>query len=327
MSTRAEILRLLSDGVFHSGTQLGQRLGITRAAVCKNIHQLAQSGLDIHRVTGRGYKLDTPLTLLDTVRILKLLGNAGKEIRDRLHVLDAVDSTNRYLARLVQERPDIDGATCLAESQSGGRGRRGRSWITTPYANLMLSMAWRFSGGPGMVTGLSLAAGVALLRALEEFGASDIGLKWPNDILWRHRKLAGLLVDVQGEATGPTLVILGLGINGFIHPNDARHIDQPWADLQTITGEAIDRNRLAAQVIRHLLRMFHVFADQGLAPFREDWQKHHLFHGRRVQLLRGDEVFSGTAEGIDASGGLILRRAKHRLVFHSGEVSMRPARD
>ncbi|MDP2706233.1 MAG: HTH domain-containing protein, partial [Burkholderiales bacterium] len=136
MNTRAEILRMLSDGAFHSGTDLGKKLGITRAAVCKNIHHLAQSGLEVHRVTGRGYKLETPLTLLDRARLLKLLGNRAVEMRDRLHLVDEVDSTNRYLGAQVTERPDINGATCVTECQSGGRGRRGRSWIATPYCNL-----------------------------------------------------------------------------------------------------------------------------------------------------------------------------------------------
>lgn len=325
MSTRAEILKLLSDGAFHSGTDLGKKLGITRAAVCKNVHQIAQSGLDIHRVTGRGYKLEAPLTLLDRARLLKLLGNKAVEIRDRLHVVDKVDSTNRYLGSQINERPDINGATCVAEFQSGGRGRRGRFWVATPYANLMLSIAWQFPGGPGLVSGLSLAAGVAVVRALQEYGVSGVGLKWPNDVLSDNRKLAGLLVDVQGEATGPTRVILGLGINAYISREDANRIDQPWIDLQNITGKAIDRNRLTAIVIRHLLGMFHLFAEQGFVPFREDWQKLHLFRGQRVRLLQGDKVFSGIAEGVDESGGLVVRHARNRQVFHSGEVSMRVA--
>jgi BirA family biotin operon repressor/biotin-[acetyl-CoA-carboxylase] ligase len=190
----------------------------------------------------------------------------------------------------------------------------------------MLSMAWRFPGGPGLVSGLSLAAGVALLRALEEYGVSGVGLKWPNDVLWDNRKLAGLLVDVQGEAAGPTLVILGVGINGYISPQDAAHIDQPWIDLQGITGETTDRNRLAALVVCRLLDMFQLFAAKGFAPFREDWQKRHLFHGRRVRLLQGEREFTGTAEGIDETGGLIIRHARNRQIFHSGEVSLRPVR-
>ena len=326
MSTRAEILRLMSDGAFHSGTDLGKKLGITRAAVCKNVHHLAQSGLEVHRVTGRGYKLDTPLTLLDRSRLLKLLGKSATQIRDRLHLLDEVDSTNRYLSEHVVANADINGTVCISETQLSGRGRRGRSWVATPYCNLMLSMAWRFPGGPGLVSGLSLAAGVALLHALEEYGVSGAGLKWPNDVLWDNRKLAGLLVDVQGEAAGPTLVILGVGINGHISQPDAAHIDQPWVDLQGITGKTTDRNRLSALVMLHLLDMFQLFADKGFAPFREEWQKQHLFHGRRVRLIQGDREFSGTAEGIDETGGLVIRHARNRKVFHSGEVSLRLVR-
>lgn len=326
MSTRAEILKLLSDGSFHSGTDLGKKLGITRAAVCKNVHQLARAGLEVHRVTGRGYKLDSPLTLLDRSRLLKLMGEAATQIRDRLHILDEVDSTNRWLAEQVAADGDIDATTCVAEAQSGGRGRRGRSWITTPYCNLMLSMAWRFPGGPGLVSGLSLAAGVALVRALEQYGVSGVGLKWPNDVLWDNRKLAGLLVDVQGEAAGPTRVILGVGINGYISPQDATHIDQPWIDLQGLIGETTDRNRLAALVVRRLLDMFQLFAGRGFAPFREEWEERHLFHGKRVRLIQGGREFTGTTEGVDETGGLIIRQARNRQVFHSGEVSLRPAR-
>ncbi|MDH3311140.1 MAG: bifunctional biotin--[acetyl-CoA-carboxylase] ligase/biotin operon repressor BirA [Gammaproteobacteria bacterium] len=325
MTTRTEILRMLSDGAFHSGTDLGKKLGITRAAVCKNIHHLAQSGLEVHRVTGRGYKLEAPFTLLDRARLLKLLGNRAVEIRDRLHLVDEVDSTNRYLDSLITGRPNIDGATCVTECQSGGRGRRGRSWVSTPYCNLMLSMAWQFPGGPGLVSGLSLAAGVVVVRALQEYGVSGVGLKWPNDVISDNRKLAGLLVDVQGEASGPTRVILGLGVNAHISREDASRIDQPWIDLQGMTGEAIDRNRLAAIVIRHLLDMFQLFAEQGFGPFRADWQKLHLFHGQRVRVLQGEKVFIGIAEGVDESGGLVVRQARNRQVFHSGEVSLRPS--
>jgi BirA family biotin operon repressor/biotin-[acetyl-CoA-carboxylase] ligase len=325
MSTRAEILKMLSDGAFHSGTDLGKRLGITRAAVCKNIRRLTQSGLDVHRVTGRGYKLDAPLTLLNRSRILKHLGTAAADFRDRLHVLDETDSTNRHLAELISHAKTMNGMVCLAEAQSGGRGRRGRAWVATPYHNLMFSMAWQFPGGPGLVSGLSLAAGLAVLQALEEYGVDGAGLKWPNDVLWDGRKLAGLLADVQGESAGPTQVILGVGVNAYIGREDAERIDQPWVDLRNILGETADRNRLAAFLIRHLRRMFQLFTEQGLAPFREEWVARHLFHGRRVRLIQGDREFLGTVEGIDENGGLIVRHANGKQVFHSGEISMRAA--
>ena len=326
MNTRTELVKLLSDAAFHSGTDLGKKLGITRAAVCKNIRRLTQSGLDVHRVTGRGYKLDAPLTPLNRSRILKHLGSAAADFRDRLLLLDETDSTNRHLAELIAHAKTLNGMACLAEAQSGGRGRRGRAWVATPYHNLMFSMAWRFPGGPGLVSGLSLAAGLAVLQALDEYGVDGAGLKWPNDVLWDGRKLAGLLADVQGESAGPTQVILGVGVNGYISREDAERIDQPWVDLRNILGETADRNRLAALLIRHLRRMFQVFTEKGFAPFREQWSSRHLYHGRRVRLIQGDREFSGTAEGIDETGGLIIRHARNRQVFHSGEVSLRPAR-
>ncbi|MBI3574261.1 MAG: bifunctional biotin--[acetyl-CoA-carboxylase] ligase/biotin operon repressor BirA [Gammaproteobacteria bacterium] len=325
MSTRAEILRMLSDGAFHSGTDLGKKLGITRAAVCKTIRRLTQSGLDVHRVTGRGYKLDAPLTLLNRSRILKHLGTAAADFRDRLHVLDETDSTNRHLAELIAPAKTLNGMACLAEAQSGGRGRPGRAWVATPYHNLMFSMAWQFPGGPGLVSGLSLAAGLAVLQALEEYGVDGAGLKWPNDVLWDGRKLAGLLADVQGESAGPTQVILGVGVNGYIGREDAERIDQPWVDLREILGETADRNRLAALVMRHLRSMFQAFSEKGFAPFREAWSSRHIYHGRRVRLIQGEREFLGTVEGIDENGGLIVQLGKGRQVFHSGEISMRVA--
>jgi BirA family biotin operon repressor/biotin-[acetyl-CoA-carboxylase] ligase len=264
MTTRAEILRMLSDGAFHSGTDLGKKLGITRAAVCKNIRSLTQSGLDVHRVTGRGYKLDAPLTLLNRSRILKHLGDEAADFRDRLHVIDETDSTNRHLAELIANAKAQNGMACLAEAQSGGRGRRGRAWVATPYHNLMFSMAWQFPGGPGLVSGLSLAAGLAVLQALEEYGVDGVGLKWPNDVLWDGRKLAGLLADVQGESAGPTQVILGVGVNAYIGREDAERIDQPWVDLRNILSETTTATA-SQRLIRH---HGHVPTfEKGFAPF------------------------------------------------------------
>ena len=326
MTTRFELLKLLADGSFHSGTDLGRTLGVSRAAVCKNIRQLTQSGLEVHRISGRGYKLEAPLQLLDKRRILKHLGAQATEVRDRLQIVEEVDSTNRFLSEQATEEKTSNGFVCLAETQQAGRGRRGRTWVSTPYRNLMLSMTWSFQSGPGLVSGLSLAAGLAVLRALEEYGVKGAGLKWPNDLLWEDRKLAGLLADVQGEAAGPTRVILGVGVNAHISEGDAERIDQPWIDLRTITGEAPDRNRLAALLIKHLSRMFLLFADKGLSAFREDWERHHLYHGRRVRVLQGDKRLNGKVEGIEENGALRLRDEKGKiLIFHSGEISVRAA--
>jgi len=325
MTTRSAVLRLLADGGFHSGTDMGQHLGITRAAVCKAIRSLTDAGLDIHRVTGRGYRLPQPVRPLDRRAILRHLGAQAREVRDRLTLLEETDSTNRYLLERAH-LASFAGAVCLAEAQAAGRGRRGRQWVATPYHNILLSMGWRFPAGPGIVAGLSLAAGVAILRALEDYGVRGAALKWPNDVLWQEKKLAGLLVDVQGEAAGPSLVVLGVGLNGYIGSHDAARIDQPWTDLHTITGAPVERNRLAALVVRELRNMFQQFADKGLAAFRDEWQRRHLYHGRRVRLLAGEREIVGTVEGIDAHGALLLRDARgNTRAYHSGEISLRQA--
>jgi BirA family biotin operon repressor/biotin-[acetyl-CoA-carboxylase] ligase len=245
-------------------------------------------------------------------------------MRERLYVLEEVDSTNQAVAGYLQAVGDANGLTCLAEVQWSGRGRRGRRWVATPYRNILLSMAWRFPGGPAQVAGLSLAAGVAVRQAIADYGVTGAGLKWPNDVLWEGRKLAGLLVEVHGEAAGPTQVILGVGVNGGISRADAARIDQPWVDLQTITGSVTDRNRLAALLIGELLRMFKLFAAKGFAPFRDAWERAHRYNGERVRLLLGERAIIGTVQGIDADGGLIVRHARGEQVFHAGEISLRP---
>lgn len=323
MSTKHEVLGLLSDGGFHSGTDLGEKLGVSRAAINKAVKTLSESGIDIHRVSGRGYRLAEPVQPLDKQAILGFLQRQGAGYSDRLHLLDEIESTSNFLSALNATEP-VSGAVCIAEAQPAGRGRRGRSWISTPHSNIMLSMSWQFDRGPASVAGLSLAAGVAVIKALLAFGIRDAGLKWPNDILWNNRKLAGLLLDVRGEASGPSHVILGLGINVLIGDKEARNIDQPWVDMKTILDEVIDRNRLVAALVIQLESMFTLFESSGLSAFEHDWQQAHVFHGQSVNLIRGDEVLVGIVEGIDASGALKLRDESGQVnYYHSGEVSLR----
>jgi BirA family biotin operon repressor/biotin-[acetyl-CoA-carboxylase] ligase len=326
MATRAHLVRLLSDGELHSGTELGRALRVSRAAVCKSVKALSEIGLSIDAVAGRGYRLAAPLVPLDRKRIMAFLDGAGPAPR-QIEILDQVDSTNRHLLAQADSSNDPSGNVCLAEAQTQGRGRRGRAWAATPYQNVMMSMAWRFSGGPAMVAGLSLAAGVSIVRALERYGAREVGLKWPNDLLWRERKLAGLLVDVQGEASGPCTVVLGVGINCRLAPAEAKSIDQPWTDLHTMMNDTIDRNRLAAFVVDELHRMFQTFAARGLSAFRADWEKRHLHAGRHVTLHQGDARIDGTVEGVDDNGALRLRDPQGSVrTYYSGEVSLKAAR-
>jgi BirA family biotin operon repressor/biotin-[acetyl-CoA-carboxylase] ligase len=327
MHTRTRILRRLADGNFHSGTDIGHALGISRAAVGKAVHALIEAGLEVHSVTGRGYRLARALEPLDRRRLIKYLGPAAARVRDRLTLLNEVDSTNHYLLdEAGVNLPTFHGSVCLAERQAHGRGRRGRHWITTPYHNLMLSIGWRFDSGPAGLSGLTLAAGLAVLHALEKYGVPGAMLKWPNDILWEGRKLAGLLADLQGEANGPSHVVLGLGVNGYLAPREAALIDQPWVDLATLTGRTVERNRLAALIIAGLFASLDKFAARGFAAYRDEWQRCHVHQGKPVRLTQDEKTYTGVAEGVDEHGALLLRDGAGKVsTFHSGDVSLRGA--
>ncbi len=326
MTTRNEILRILADGQFRSGTKIGEHLGISRSAVAKAVDGLVRAGLDIHRVRGRGYRLVSAVQLLDRAAIIDELAGLPIARQDAIVVLEETDSTSRFLIEH-PELLDTLGIVCVAERQTAGRGRRGRHWVATPYRNVMLSMAWRFEAGPSVVAGLSLAAGVAVAEAMRDFAGAQVELKWPNDVIWHGRKLAGLLIDVRGEAAGPCTVILGLGVNLAIDPADAAHIDQPWADLASVTGAALDRNRFVAVLVRALYDMFLRFERVGLSEFSDRWEEFHAYGGQRVTVNTPTGDFSGTALSADESGALLVlddHGRTHQLL--AGDVTLRLAK-
>lgn len=327
MSTRSEIVRLLADGQFHSGTALGQMLGISRAAVCKAVNTLTRTGVEVHRVPGRGYRLPAPVVLLSEASMREALGRLPLLSNLDLEILDEVSSTNEHLLKRASTEA-IGGQVCVTEVQAQGRGRRGRKWIATPYRNILMSIGWYFETGVAGLSGLSLAAGVAVAEALEEFGVGGVSLKWPNDVLWDGRKLAGLLLDVRGEAAGPTTVVLGLGLNVDIAESDAQHIEQPWIDLQQILrSNVVDRNRLVAILLRNLVQMFSVFDARGLSAFLESWERYHAYAGKQVRVLRGNDELVGTVQGVDLHGALLLKDTAGKLhTFNSGEISLRGLR-
>jgi BirA family biotin operon repressor/biotin-[acetyl-CoA-carboxylase] ligase len=326
MPSRSQILKILSDGEFHSGTDIGRRLHVTRAAISKAVKALSADGVEIHRVTGRGYRLAAPLQPLERTRILRALDDLGFKWPGKIEVLEEVDSTNLELLRQTQAGA-ADERVCVAEAQSGGRGRRGRGWVATPYRNIIFSIAWRFDAGSARIGGLSLAAGVAVLRALRAQNIEGVALKWPNDIVWNGRKLAGLLIDVRGEAAGPLLAVVGLGLNVQLDARARARIDQPCVDLSEISGQTPDRNWLVAQLIREVAVALREFERAGFAAFRDEWQRHHYFTGKRVGLARADApTLYGTVTGVDDQGALLLRDARGKVqAFHSGEISVRLA--
>ena len=321
---RTQLLRLLADGRFHSGEALAGVLGVSRAAVWKQVHEVERHlGVAIDAVPGRGYRLAEPLELLDRERIALLLGRATAACLDELHLLESVDSTNGYLLsrRLADSRR---GVVCLAEQQTAGRGRRGRAWVSPFGTNLYLSLLWRFDMPPMGLSGLSLAAGVAVARGLASLGLGGVALKWPNDVQWGGRKLAGLLLELNGEADGPTHAVIGVGLNLRMPDAAGRGIEQPWVDLaEAMGGQGPSRNLVAARLVDELVAAVLEFRDAGLAPFLADWRALDALAGRPVRVSLGERAIDGIELGVAASGALRVQTAEGEREFHAGEVSLR----
>ena len=319
---KTTLLPLLADGEFHSGQEFAERLGISRAAVWKHVQSLAALGLDVHAVRGRGYQLSTPLQLLDLEKILASLSQSTRSRLDAIDVLNSVDSTSEYLRRQLDSLYPGRGKACLAEQQTAGRGRRGKSWVSPYGSSLYLSLAW-FIDQPGLsISGLSLAIAVSVVRALERYGVERLGLKWPNDIFLEGRKLAGILLDLSGESGGVWRVVVGIGINLRMPSGAAELIDQPWTDLSGMAVE-VDRNLLAGQVLEALVSDIELFAGKGLVSFINEWERFDLLSGREIGLQQGDRMIAGIARGIDKDGALLVERNGITGSYHAGEVSVR----
>ncbi|WP_338035836.1 biotin--[acetyl-CoA-carboxylase] ligase [Halochromatium roseum] len=343
-----EIIRLLANGKPCSGETIAAAVGMSRAAVWKILHQLdAEFGLGIESVRGQGYRLPEPIELLSLDAIQAQLDAESRQRISVLEILDQVDSTNAYLLEsgrrtalaakssardfgtdLAADAGEIcadAGEICLAERQSAGRGRLGRRWVSPFGRNIYLSILWRYPLAPVQLGGLSLACGVAVAQALDQLGVEGIGLKWPNDVHWQRRKLAGLLLEVAGEAQGPSLVVVGVGLNLRLRAEEATAIDQPWVDLCEVYGDRMPgRNALAAALIGRLTATLSRYTDAGLAPFLEDWRRLDAYQGESVSLLNGQQRIQGRYCGIDAQGNLLLETDAGRRTFAAGEVSLRP---
>lgn len=319
------LIRRLSDGCAHSGQAIARDFGLTRAAVWKTLRKTADEfGLDLISERGRGYRLATPLELLDAERIRATLSDGGRARLSRLDIHPLIDSTNSELMRLAADGAP-SGSVCLAERQTAGRGRRGREWVSPFGVNVCLSLLWRYPFAPSNLGGASLAIGAVLADVLSELGAEGVALKWPNDLLWQRRKLAGLLLEVAGESQGPCRLVVGLGLNLRMTDGQGSAIDQPWTSLQEALGEAmIGRNALIARLLEALMEALDRYGREGLAPFLTRWRAHDAYLGEPVRLLIGERVTEGIHAGVSEDGSLLLDTPDGRRAFQAGEVSLRP---
>lgn len=312
------LLELLADGEFHSGEALARQLGLSRASIFNALDGVAGYGVELQRIRGRGYRLARPWQRLDATEVLRRLGrDAG---RFRIEIVPQADSSNSLLLR--SAALGAPSASVVAvELQQAGRGRMGRTWHSGLGNALTFSLLWRFDCGLNALSGLSLAVGVALMRALLQLGVLGAQLKWPNDIIAAQGKLGGVLIEAQGDMLGPSAVVIGIGLNCTLPDELSRRIDQPATALDELCATPPDRNRLLAESLRELAAALEVFAQDGFAPLREEWQRYHAHQDKPVHLRMPDgSVVDGLARGAGENGELCMETAQGMRRFKAGEV-------
>lgn len=312
-SVKLALLNALSQGGFHSGEDLGDKLGISRAAVSKHIKGIQEWGVDIFRVQGKGYQLANSMQLLDETVL-------SSSITTPFALIPVIESTNQYI--LDNARELDSGFVCIAEYQSKGRGRRGREWISPFGSNLYLSMFWQLDAGMAAAMGLSLVVGVAIAEALESLGLTGVKLKWPNDLYYDDKKLAGILVEMSGQAGGAANLVIGVGMN-LSMDEQVDGITQPWTSIGQISKTPVDRNQLAVEIIKTLHKTLEDYELFGMNQFVERWNRLDNYLGRKVKLLMGPKTIEGIAQGINEQGAILLDTSEGVQSFIGGEISLR----
>lgn len=313
-----KLLALLADGQFHSGEELGGTLGVSRAAVWKQLKKLDELDVPFSSVKGKGYRLHDAIELLDDQQIR---ANITQRL-DLLELLLDVDSTNTYLFNRASDHMGKRYAV-MAEKQNHGRGRRGRLWVSPFGRNIYLSLLVSFSGGMSALEGLSLTTAIAVERALSRLGINGVGLKWPNDIYADGRKLAGILLEVTGEYNSHCQVVIGIGLNLSMSESEAKDIDQPWVDLRSLNPN-LSRNEVAGVLLDELLICIDSFQKEGFAPLQEYWSERDIYHESEVLISSPSQEITGVVKGVNRKGELLLKTSRGMEVISAGELSVRP---
>lgn len=316
---------LLADGETHSGRALGDAMGLSRAGIWKQIEALRGMGVEVQSLPGRGYRIEGGIVLLDKSLISAGLEPAARHLSSVFDLHFSIDSTNAEASR--KAALGAQSYLVLAEHQAQGRGRRGRQWVSPFGRNLYMSLLWPFHTGVAALEGLSLVCALVVVKALRRVGCEGFEVKWPNDILFRQKKLAGILLEISGDVSGPCRVVIGIGINAQMPAGAGAAIDQPYSDLTAAGGGIVDRNMLASALINELALALAAFQLEGFAPFRDEWMSLDAYAGQKVEIKAGNHSRIGIAAGVDMSGCLLLDTDAGRVTISGGEIlpSLRPA--
>lgn len=319
-----DLIGLLSDGTFHSGEQLGERLGVSRTAIWKQLKKLEGMGVAVEAVRGQGYRIAPPMELLDGALIVSHLETESRKLLSRLFIETVSDSTNDVLLRRFAQGAGHQEA-CFAEKQTQARGRRGRKWAGGFAQGLCFSVGWKFDGPASGLEGLSLAVGAVIAEALSSLGSANVGLKWPNDLLLEQDgilgKLGGILIELKGDAEGPCDVVIGIGLN-VMAPPVLDELPQPTVALSSVIPQ-VSRNRVASRILARLFPMLARFEKEGFEPWRASWNERHALRDKPVDVIQGEDRLAGIAGDVDEHGNLDVWVGAERHRFSGGEVSLR----
>jgi len=326
-----KVLDVLSDGKFHSGESIAKTFDISRVSIWNAIKKAEEFGVEIYSVRGRGYKLIQPITLLKKSSIQQVMGEIHHWFN--VEIFDVMDSTNSYLMeKASSDHPHA--SVAATHIQTKGRGRRGRSWQSALGESLTFSLLWRFNGGAATLSGLSLAVGIALIRSFHRFGVMGAQLKWPNDVLIQdqnqYKKLAGILIELQGDMEGQSSAVIGIGINLKLSKKSLSHIDQPATDLVSVSPDEINPNEinpneLLGQILKDLADVLGQFNTSKFISLKEEWMTYHVYQHQTVTLSLGDgRSVTGLAQGVTEDGALMIETPSNGIeTFSSGEITLR----
>lgn len=312
--TTLKVLDILNDCKVHAGSDMAVTLDISRTAIWKIIQRLRKYHIDIQS-QHQGYQLNEPLILLDKKKIQRELANP--EIS--LEIFETLPSTSDYLKSNGSQKNSF----CLAEHQSKGRGRLGRTWASPFGRNIYLSFRYAFAKDIGEMPGLSLVTGILTVKVLESLNPKlKPFLKWPNDIYINGQKTGGILIELMAEAHGNCTAIISVGLNVNMKDTHPGSIGQPWTSLENVLNEKVDRNRVSGKLIQSILDGMEVFQQKGMEPFLPEWKSHDLLENKTISLNTGAEIISGISRGINPQGYLLLELAAGNVeTFSYGDTA------
>lgn len=307
-STRGRIIQLLCDCAPEavSGEEISRRLQISRTAVWKQIKALRTAGFDIEALHAKGYRL---LHSPDALFTADISSGINSRILDQsIEILAQTDSTNLQLKKRA-EAGAKEGLVLVADHQLAGRGRLGRSWQSPPGVNLYLSLLVRPDIPVQQAPQLTFLSAVAVATTLADVCGLSAVVKWPNDILISGAKIAGLLNEMDAETERVNFVVLGIGINLNMTPDQfPGELTYPATSVYLETGQRVDRVRFLQALVQHLDAYYGEFLEQGFAPIRSRWERLCPIVNRQVSIQTGDVSLQGVVVGLEADGALRLQR-------------------